>query len=168
MVIAIKSSSALRSGIMSAIASVGAIIVSPAQATEHFNEATALRSLDIMLMVTSLRCRTGPHDFRSDYNRFTSRHLSSLNAANATLRRGLGDVSLDRMSVRLANGYGDGHPWLDCAELKQVARELSREPDGTKISAIARWVLQQNPAQRTSRIHYEMASLLAHDSVAMP
>ena len=54
------------------------------------SEAEQLRRLDIMLMVTSLRCRHGADDFRSDYQRFTARHLATLNEAGRTLQRGRG------------------------------------------------------------------------------
>ena len=35
------------------------------------------------------------------------------------------DRALDRLSVTMANTYGQGHPWLDCHQLKQVARGLA-------------------------------------------
>jgi len=95
-------------------------------------DAEKLRKLDIMLMVTGLRCRTTPDDFRADFAAFEAAHLSDLNAAAAELRQGLVASSgvtgatraLDRISTGMANQYGQGHPWLDCAQLKQATRVL--------------------------------------------
>ena len=35
------------------------------------------------------------------------------------------DDEADRLSVTMANAYGNGHPWLGCAELKQMTRDLA-------------------------------------------
>lgn len=95
--------------------------------------AELIRRLDIMLMVTGLRCRTGRDDFQADYGQFTRRHMPVLNAANAELRAdyarryGPGGAAraLDRISTTMANRYGQGHPWLGCAQLRQVTRDLA-------------------------------------------
>ena len=47
--------------------------------TGHSDEQ--IRKLDIMLMVTSLRCRTGADDFQPQYRKFSAAHITSLNAA---------------------------------------------------------------------------------------
>lgn len=86
--------------------------------------AEKLRRLDIMLMVTALRCRKTSSDFTSDYRRFAVRQMVSLNQAAAELRGG-NQAAFDRMSTRMANNYGAGHPWLGCAQLRQVARNLA-------------------------------------------
>lgn len=98
------------------------------------SEAEQLRKLDIMLMVTGLRCRTTPDDFRADFAAFEAAHLGELNAAAAELRQGLvasagvagASRALDRISTGMANQYGQGHPWLDCAQLKQATKVLTR------------------------------------------
>lgn len=98
------------------------------------SEAEQLRKLDIMLMVTGLRCRTTPDDFRADFAAFEAAHLGELNAAAAELRQGLvasagvsgATRALDRISTGMANQYGQGHPWLDCAQLKQATRVLTK------------------------------------------
>jgi hypothetical protein len=98
------------------------------------SDAEKLRKLDIMLMVTGLRCRTTPYDFRADFAAFEASHLADLNAAAAELRQGLvaregvagSTRALDRISTGMANQYGQGHPWLDCAQLRQVTRVLAR------------------------------------------
>lgn len=105
---------------------------SPAGVADN-GRAENIRRLDIMLMVTGLRCRTTSDDFRSDYARFTKNQLPVLNQAAATLRGDLArrygsggaDKALDRMSVTMANSYGLGHPWLNCAQLKSVTRDLA-------------------------------------------
>ncbi len=102
-------------------------------AAQAMTGAEKLRRLDIMLMVTGLRCRTGADNFQADYARFTGVHLPALNAASDSLKREMatrhgaaGAVrALDRLSVTMANAYGQGHPWLNCRELKMVARNLA-------------------------------------------
>ena len=124
----------------------GALLAgSPAAAQGKMGTAEKLRRLDIMLMVTSLRCRFGPDDFQADYAAFSARHLDTLNAAarrlDKQLRTGLGPQAakraLDRMSVGIANSYGMGHPTLGCGELKQVAQGLVRESGETALVAAA-------------------------------
>ena len=96
-------------------------------------EAEKIRRLDIMLMATSLRCRLGDVDFRDDFARFEGAHMDELNAAAASLRgdysarfgKAGGEAALDRLSTRMANEYGQGHPWLACNELQMVARSLA-------------------------------------------
>ncbi|GGB85984.1 hypothetical protein GCM10011494_00320 [Novosphingobium endophyticum] len=113
------------------VAAIGLGLATPAHAAS--GDAEKLRRLDIMLMVTGLRCRTTPDAFTDDYGNFSRKHLSELNAANRELREDLakrhgakGAVrALDRMSVVMANEYGGGHPWLSCSELREVARNLS-------------------------------------------
>lgn len=113
---------------------LGALLAGmPASADTGMSGAEKLRRLDIMLMVTGLRCRTGADDFREDYGRFTTRHIAELNRASdamkADLARRFGDAgaarALDRLSVTMANAYGQGHPWLTCAELRTVTRGLA-------------------------------------------
>jgi hypothetical protein len=108
--------------------------VAPAQAAGNFGGAEKLRRLDIMLMVTSLRCRTTSDNFNAEYQNFTTSHLSELNQANAELRSDLAGQygsagsarALDRISTVMANNYGQGHPWLSCHELKSVTRDLAQ------------------------------------------
>lgn len=112
---------------------LGIAAATPAHAAGSMSGAEKVRRLDIMLMVTGLRCRTTADNFQADYGRFTTNQLSDLNAANAELKgemaRRYGAAgaqrALDRLSTVMANGYGQGHPWLGCAELKSVARNLA-------------------------------------------
>lgn len=118
-------------------------LADPAHAAE--GGAGQLRRLDIMLMVTGLRCRTTVDDFQADYGDFTTRHIAELNEAARTLQSELSQVSegksdgraLDRMSVVMANEYGAGHPWASCGELRQVTQELARTPGKAALVAAA-------------------------------
>ncbi|MFO1256584.1 MAG: S-adenosyl-L-homocysteine hydrolase [Sphingomonadaceae bacterium] len=114
------------------LAALGMIASFPASAG-NVGSAEKLRRLDIMLMVTGLRCRKTADNFQPEYGRFTTNHFATLNAAAQTLKaeyaRSYGAAganrALDRMSVQMANQYGQGHPWLNCAQLKQVTRTLA-------------------------------------------
>ena len=126
---------------------VGLAVTSPARATPSLSAmsgAEKLRRLDIMLMVTGLRCRTGGDNFNAAYGRFTTRHMSALNQANAELRGEMAarygaagaNRALDRLSTTMANTYGQGHPWLSCHELKEVAEGLAEvRGDGVLVEA---------------------------------
>lgn len=115
------------------LAASGMAVAAPAQASSP-GDAEKLRRLDIMLMVTGLRCRNGVHDFQADFQNFEAAHLPALNGAAAQLRDGLAmrygasgaERALDRISTVMANQYGAGHPWLECHELKIVAKSLAQ------------------------------------------
>jgi len=119
-------------GIVAGLAALGMAGAAPASA-EDAGTAEKLRQLDIMLMVTSLRCRTTPDNFQPEFQRFEATHLETLNQAAREMRNGLvaqyglagANRALDRMSTVMANQYGRGHPWLGCAELKVTTRILS-------------------------------------------
>lgn len=122
----------IRTG-LAALAAMGMLMAAPAQAAGE-SEAEKLRKLDIMLMVTALRCRTTPSDFQADFAAFEAAHLPELNAAAQQLRKTLvaangaagASRALDRLSTGMANQYGQGHPRLGCAELKQATRLLAQ------------------------------------------
>ena len=122
------------SGVAAGLAALMMVSAMPAQAQSSVDAAEKIRKLDIMLMVTSLRCRKGADNFQADYERFSASHLAELNAASNTLKADLGKrqgaagakKALDKISTGMANAYGNGHPWLDCAGLKQVAQELGQ------------------------------------------
>ena len=113
---------------------IGLVVSSPVSAASEMSGAEKLRRLDVMLMVTGLRCRSTADNFTADYNRFTASHMTELNHANSELRaewsarNGFAgaDRALDRLSTTIANSYGQGHPWLDCAQLKMATRNLSQ------------------------------------------
>ncbi|HKR90733.1 S-adenosyl-L-homocysteine hydrolase [Novosphingobium sp.] len=117
------------------------------------SEAEKLRKLDIMLMVTGLRCRTTTDNFTEDYGRFTSNHLSDLNQAAKDLQAQLSArygtagaaKELDRLSVMMANEYGGGHPWLSCAELHQIAKSLAVVQGRATLAEAADQLLDRQP-----------------------
>lgn len=133
-------------GVLAGLTAVSMLASAPAQATAGDN-AEKVRRLDIMLMVSALRCRNTADGFQEDYNRFSSAHLAELNASAHTLKQSLeaqygangAKRALDKMSVGMANTYGQGHPWLGCAELKQATRDLAqnRSPDALRAAADA-------------------------------
>ena len=108
--------------------------VAPAQAAGTLGGAEKLRRLDIMLMVTNLRCRTSADNFAAEYQNFEANHMPELNQANEELRQNLARQygsagsarALDRISTVMANAYGQGHPWLNCRDLKNVTRDLAQ------------------------------------------
>ncbi len=125
-----KGFKAVIGGVLAAAIALGA--VNPAQATAA-DGAEKLRRLDIMLMVTSLRCRTTADNFSAEYGSFTTNHLSELNQASDQMRADLSQQygqlgsarALDRISTVMANTYGQGHPWLSCRDLKLVTGDLA-------------------------------------------
>lgn len=131
-----------------------AALITPVQASADTTEAENIRKLDIMLMVTSLRCRTGAHDFQADYRDFSRANLLHLNRAGEKMRGNLrarygqrgSKRALDKVSVQMANAYGDGHPWLDCKGLKKVTRDLAAAPSQAKLSATATRLLAPRAA----------------------
>jgi hypothetical protein len=134
-----------------ALAAAALLAGLPAGAQQSTLEtAEKLRRLDIMLMVTALRCRFGDDNFQADYEAFSARHLGTLNGAardlTAELARRHGasgaNRALDRMSTGIANGYGMGHPLLECAELKRTTQELTGESDRAALVAAAERLIE--------------------------
>ncbi len=120
-------------GFAACVAAAGMLLSFPA-AAGGMGQSEKIRRLDIMLMVTGLRCRNTADNFNREYGRFTTNHLGELNAAARDLKAqysvhygpGRGsDRALDKLSVQMANQYGQGHPWLNCGQLKQVAGTLA-------------------------------------------
>ncbi|MGX7952293.1 S-adenosyl-L-homocysteine hydrolase [Tsuneonella sp. HG249] len=130
-----------------------AAVSQPAAAAVSPNDASKLRQLDIMLMVTSLRCRFGADNFQPDYERFASNHNPLMQdafrslQADYTARMGPARTrkALDSISVGMANSYGQGHPWLGCGELKAMTRELAGTRDHLRLVAAADEALAAAP-----------------------
>lgn len=137
--------------IAAGLAAAGLVVSSPVSAS-NLSQAEKLRRLDIMLMVTGLRCRTSADNFQPEYHRFSANHLAELNAAAATLQRELASRygaagaarALDKMSVQMANEYGQGHPWLNCHQLKQVAGTLANMRGAAPLAEAAEDLLDDN------------------------
>ncbi|MGC1270364.1 MAG: S-adenosyl-L-homocysteine hydrolase [Croceibacterium sp.] len=130
--------------VIGACLAAGAAVSAMAQDVET---AASLRRLDMMLMVTSLRCRFGEDDFRVEYDRFRASNLPVLRDAalmvTGEFTRQYGKQGaireFDRMNVAMANYYGAGHPRLDCHELKQAAGQLvAPQGEAGLVAAAAR------------------------------
>jgi hypothetical protein len=129
-----------------------AVVPQPAFAGSA-HEASQLRRLDIMLMVSSLRCRFGADNFQPDYARFSANQNPVMQDAFRTLqgdyvaRMGAARAkkALDTVSVGMANQYGQGHPWLGCGELKAMTRELAATHDREHLVRVADDVLSERP-----------------------
>jgi hypothetical protein len=129
----------------------GAMLCSVPASAGAIDDAEKLRRLDIMLMVSGLRCRTTADDFQADYGQFTTAHYATLNGAARVLRTDMAQRhgaagatrALDKLSVTMANDYGSGHPWLTCAQLKQVTRDLVVARGAAPLLAAADQLLAQ-------------------------
>ena len=136
-------------------ASAAAVLLTSAPASAGAIEDEQIRRLDIMLMVTSLRCRMGADDFQPQYRKFSATNLTTLNGAARRMQNGMvarygnkgATRALDRISVSMANEYGQGHPWLGCAELKAIATDLADSRDPLALSQAADELL--GPAPRS-------------------
>lgn len=137
-----------------AAAGAAAVLLTPvsAGAVTH-QQAENIRKLDIMLMVTSLRCRMGKHDFQPQYRKFSANHITALNGAARTLEAGYvkrhgakgAKRALDRISVQMANEYGQGHPWLECGALKDIASDLAASKNPADLTLAADELLASGP-----------------------
>lgn len=140
-------------GHMTAALCAAATLLVPVQATATTSQDEAIRRLDIMLMVTSLRCRFGSDNFQPQYEQFATRHLNTLNGSarrlqgNFVSRLGPKGAArqLDQISVSIANQYGQGHPWLGCGELKRVATDLANNGDPASLHLAAAELLAARP-----------------------
>jgi hypothetical protein len=125
----------------------------PAQAVSTAADAEQLRKLDIMLMVSSLRCRFGTDNFQADYDQFSTNQHAEMQEAYRVLeadyaaRMGTAGAkkALDRVSVGMANQYGQGHPWLGCADLKAMTRDLAGAAGSARLLAAADEALRESP-----------------------
>jgi hypothetical protein len=133
---------------LAVIAAMGVATAQPAQAcwNNAQQDAARIKHLNMMLMVTGLRCRNGADNFLPDYNRFVSNNNGVLGTQNAVIRAHLAQTqgakravsALDEMSIGMANKYGNGHSSMDCKELKSLAKKLAEEPMSvSKIATVA-------------------------------
>src|SRR5687768_4620483 len=138
---------------VAALAAAALSAVSPAAAQSDVESAEKIRRLDIMLMVTALRCRFGADGFQAEYDAFAARHLNTLNAAGQRLTQELSAQhgaqgakrALDRLMTGMANSYGMGHPTMDCAALKHAAQGLAYETPSANLVAAADVLLADQP-----------------------
>ena len=140
---------------MAAFAAAATMLAgSPAAAQDEITTAVQLRKLDMMLMVTALRCRFGADNFSADYEAFKVQHQETLRLAATVvlddLARQLGRkgaiAAFDRMSTGFANTYGMGNPRFGCADLKLATTELSLASGQASLVAAADTLLAAGPA----------------------
>lgn len=155
-----RSENALLGGSLFAMLSlaIGLIATSPAKAADDVTDAQKIRQIDIMLMVTSLRCRFESNDFRTEYQDFQASHEPEIHFANNRIKadfrkyeaNGIAQKSFDSLITKMANRFGNGHPWLGCAELKSVTSTLAKmQGRGPIIEAYSQLVAGE---QRMSQI----------------
>ncbi len=129
-------------------AALGILSAQSAQACWSDNEAQAasIANLNMMMMVTALRCRKGDYNFLAEYNHFVKNNNAALGAQNAVIKARFArmngtqraEAEMDGFTVGLANHYGTGHTIMGCAELKQLATDLaSLSRDMTSLVNIA-------------------------------
>jgi hypothetical protein len=106
--------------------------------------AAKLRHLDVMLMVSALRCRAGADNFQSDYEQFVDHNRGALSAANHAMlddlagRLGAARASaeMDKLSVMMANRYGSGLG-VGCHELRMIAQDLGASHEAAALADAA-------------------------------
>jgi hypothetical protein len=117
-------------------------------------EAAKVANLNMMMMVTALRCRKSSDDFLADYNRFVIRNNPMLGVQNAVVRNHFmrmngakaADRAMDQFVIGLANNYGAGHDRMSCGQLKDIARELaSKNHDSNSLLSIAEANVERFP-----------------------
>jgi hypothetical protein len=133
-----------------ALGAAASFAVAPVAQAACFTEAALapakLRYLDVMLMVSALRCRTGADNFQEAYYDFLTAHRAELGRANHALladfaaRMGpaRAPAEMDRTSVIIANHYGQDSG-VGCHELRMVTEGLahSHEPGALQEAADA-------------------------------
>jgi len=123
--------------------------------------AEKIHKLDIMLMVSSLRCRHSSATFEDEYDAFNRAFGFELVAANRSLEQEFqalygedaARLALDRMQVGVANAYGQGHPWLDCDQLKEATAHLLVDGRPDALTRVAEELLEGR------RLAYEQVDL---------
>lgn len=147
----------IRTGKVAALCALAATMMAgQAQAcwTSAEQDAAKVANLNMMMMVSALRCRKGPSDFLADYNRFVKINNPLIGSQNAAVRshfariggNGNADAAMDKFIIGIANSYGGGHDRLGCGELKMVAQDLSRNGHNTgSLLAIAKENVDEFP-----------------------
>ncbi|WP_454797342.1 S-adenosyl-L-homocysteine hydrolase [Novosphingobium lindaniclasticum] len=124
----------VRAGSLIAAVCVATLGLAPPAAALHADaSAERLQRLDAMLKVTAMRCENTGDDFQADYRTFSRVHRGDLDLAARRVRADYihlygvknGVRALDRLNGVMVNQYGAGHPWLNCAQLRQVTQGLA-------------------------------------------
>jgi hypothetical protein len=127
--------------IIAAIVSFGFSTIAQAKCwTSEAVDAAKVRDLETMLMVSSLRCRLGGHDFLSEYNAFVRSSRPALTEVNNALRthfEGAGGLNAyDRYVTGIANRYGGGADGLGCKDMRSILRAAKAE--GNSFTGLVR------------------------------
>lgn len=138
------------------------------------SSAKNIRNLNIMLMVTSLRCRGSAHDFSGEYELFAQAHQANIAQAHRELMREMSatygpagsERALDRDGVSIANSFGEGHPTMGCSDLKQAAVELAMSQDRVRLATMAARLLRGDAGAPTSKGRATVAT--PQDEVTAP
>lgn len=127
-------------------AAVLAILAVPAGAvqaqcwTEASVTAAKIRDMETMLMVASLRCRSGNPRMLSAYNAFIRQSRPALTQVNDQLRTHFAPAgglnAYDRYVTSIANRYGAGAEGLDCGDFASILSAASAE--GGSYAGLAR------------------------------
>lgn len=144
------------------------LAVAPAAQAACFAPATLdaakLRTLDVMLMVSSLRCRSGAEDFQADYGRFVDANRAELSKANHRIlddfaaRMGAvrASAEMDRTSVRIANRYGQEGA-LGCHQLRLVAADLAATHEVAALEDAAEALVGDEVAEDACEVSVALA-----------
>ncbi len=126
--------------------------------------ALAIKHLDTMLMVQTLRCQLINADVAAHYNQFVEQNRPALIAANQRVQdhfavaNGRADAlnQYDQLAVSIANSFGSGENAMDCLDLVQVMESLSDQAEPSRMLDVA-MALVGHPAQTTPRCDSRVA-----------
>ena len=134
-------------GKIALVAMISVAAVQPAQACWNGagQDAVKITHLNMMLMVTALRCRGGADNFLPEYNRFVVNNSSLIGNQSKVIKAHLAQMqgargaesALDKMTIGFANSYGTGHQSMDCRQLKSFAAGLASQKHGIATLAEA-------------------------------
>lgn len=122
--------------------------------TNAEQDAAKVANLNMMMMVSALRCRKGPDDFLGDYNRFVKNNNPVIGSQNAAVRshfaringNGNADAAMDKFIIGIANSYGGGHHRFGCAQLRLLAQDLSVDDHSVgSLLVIAKETVEEFP-----------------------
>jgi hypothetical protein len=145
-----------KEGTAAALALTAMMVAQPAQAcwTNAETDAAKVANLNMLMMVSALRCRSGQDNFLNEYNRFVSLNNGAIGSQNAAVRshfarmdgNARAEGATDRFIIEIANHYGSGHQTLDCAELRAVAGQLAQPGhDARSLLAMAEMTVEEVP-----------------------
>ena len=115
-------------------------------------EAARINEFNVGVMVYRLRCKVARRDFDGFYYRFSARHLETLRAAEAVVRRQLGGDTreaarrYDTYSTTLANSHSHGPAsGTTCQLFTDVTARLGDPGSDPEELAGMAWALVQVP-----------------------